>query len=163
MKLQSATALLTISLALLAGCQDQNHNGFFKGDAARERVDRFATVQAANGARNDAMLYRHHFDGGHLSSLGRQKVLLMLEECDNCEPVVVHLVNVGEGELLAQRKAAVELYLKSTEGPNTLTFHPSQNDLIRFSKTESGKLEGGESAATESMGLGLTSGTSGQQ
>ena len=38
--------------------------------------------------------------------------------------------------LLAQRKAAVELYLKTAEGPNKLTFHPSDPDIIRLAKTE---------------------------
>jgi hypothetical protein len=65
----------------------------------------------------------------------------MLDNCDNCDPIVVHLVNVGEGDLLNQRKASVELYLKTAEGPNALTFHPAQDDLIRFNKTENGKAE----------------------
>ena len=164
MKLNLKTACAAISLALVAGCMDENHNDFFKGDASRERVDRFANIQAANGARNDGMLYPHHFEAGHLNALGRQKVLLMLEDCDNCEPIVVHLVNAGEGELLAQRKASVELYLKTEEGPNKLTFHPTQNDLVRFSKTESGELEGGgESAASDTMGINLSAGATGQQ
>src|SRR5262245_52345616 len=142
MKLTHLTTFAAISLAALVGCQDKDQNGFFKGeDNAGERVKKFQSVQAANGARNDAMLYPHHFNGGHLNSLGRQKVLMMLEDCDNCEPVMVYLVNAGEGDLLAQRKAAVELYLKTTEGPNKLTFHPTQNDVVRFTKTESGSLD----------------------
>ena len=149
MKLTNVTAIAAISLATLMGCQNKDQNGFFKGEeAAGERVKKFAQVQASNGARNDAMLYPHHFNGGHLNSLGRQKVLLMLEDCDNCEPVVVHLVNAGAEELLAQRKAAVELYLKTAEGPNKLAFHPAQADLIRFNKTESGKVDSASSEAS---------------
>ena len=150
MKLTHLTAVATISLAALVGCQDKDQNGFFKGeDQAGERVKKFTSVQAANGARHDAMLYPHHFSGGHLNSLGRQKVLMMLEDCDNCEPTTVHLVNCGTDDLLSQRKAAVELYMKSAEGPNTLTFHPAQSDVLRFNKTESGKADdaSGEASA----------------
>ena len=151
MKLTHLTALTAISFAALVGCQDKNQNGFFKGDQAGESVKKFSSVQAANGARNDAMLYPHHFSGGHLNSLGRQKVLMMLEDCDNCEPTTVHLVNCGTDDLLSQRKAAVELYMKSAEGPNTLTFHPAQTDVVRFNKTESGKAEdaSGDAAASD--------------
>src|SRR5205809_7507716 len=135
-----ATAAALV-LGAAAGC-DKNKSekekaeaAFFKGDGV-ERVSPTITVQATNGARHDAMLYPHHFDGGHLNSLGRAKVLLMLEDCENCAPITVQMVNCGEGEVLAQRKAAVELYLKTAEGPNKLTFHPSDPDIIRLAKTE---------------------------
>jgi hypothetical protein len=65
----------------------------------------------------------------------------MLADCESCEPTVVHLVNCGDGEVLEQRKASVELYLKTAEGPNKLTFTPVAPNLVRFSKTESGKVE----------------------
>jgi hypothetical protein len=152
-------AAAVVTLGVTAGCQDENQNGFFKGEGvAGERVAKFADVQAANGARNDAMLYPRHFEGGHLNSLGRQKVLLMLTDCDNCDPVVVHMVNCGDGEILAQRKASVEMYLKTVEGPNLLTFHPAAPDLIRFNKTESGKAdEGAGSGTAEQMSMGVSS------
>src|SRR5215471_12857291 len=108
-KLSKATAFLclaTAAAAALAGCKsaseekdarqheeaanksfyeknDTTTNNFFKNEAARDTVEKFSEVQAANGARNDAMLYPHHFAAGHLNSLGRQKVLLMLENCDS--------------------------------------------------------------------------------
>src|SRR5438874_13292691 len=111
MKLTTAMAWLTaaavVVLGATAGCNDNNkkaQENFFKGDGV-DRVSPALNVQATNGARNDAMLYAHHFDGGHLNSLGRSKVLLMLEDCENCSPITVHLVNCGEGEVLAQRKA----------------------------------------------------------
>ena len=136
-------------LALGAGCNNKNENAqnaIFKPDG-QERVSAFADVQAANGARNDAMLYPHHFDGGQLNSLGRAKVLLMLDDdsattaADKTDARTVHLVNAGEGDLLAQRKQSVELYLKTAQGPNTLAFHPAAPNLVRFAKTESGTLE----------------------
>jgi hypothetical protein len=130
--------------ALVIGCNnnknEQAQNALFKPDG-EERVSKFVNVQAANGARNDRMLYAHHFDAGHLNSLGRSKVLLMLEDAENSDPGVVHLVDAGEGDLLAQRKASVELYLKTAEGPNKLAFHPAAPNLVRFAKTESGKLD----------------------
>ena len=150
MKLATTTTTKTSILftaaamaAIAVGCNNKREEGvnaIFKGDGD-ERVSRFADVQATNGARNDAMLYAHHFTGGQLNSLGRAKVLLMLDDCENCEPIVVHLVGAGEGDLLAQRKASVELYLRTVEGPNELAFHPVAPNLVRFAKTESGQLD----------------------
>ena len=144
-KTMKTTMLVAAALAALAvGCdknkKDATHELF--NAHGEERVSKFVNVQASNGARNDAMLYPHHFEGGYLNSLGRSKVLLMLEDCENCQPIVVHLVNAGEGELLAQRKSSVELYLKTTEGANKLAFHPAAPNLVRFAKTESGQLDG---------------------
>jgi len=134
---------------------------FFKEDG-NERVSTFKHVEAANGARYDAMLYAHHFDGGHLNNLGRSKVMLMLQDCESCEPITVHLVNCGEGEQLAQRKAAVELYLKTTVGPNALTFHPAEPDIIRLAKTESsGSSDAGTAAASSNGTSGSSDGGSG--
>src|SRR3954463_10959356 len=91
-----------------AGCGDDNKKKddkttaeFFK-EEGNDRVTPFLNVQQANGARHDAMLYPQHFDGGHLNNLGRSKVMLMLQDCESCEPITVHLVSCGEGEQLAQ-------------------------------------------------------------
>jgi hypothetical protein len=170
MKRQTTTKTLILATAAAAallalGCdknkKDDAANAIFKSDGD-ERVSKFVTVQASNGARNDGMLYGYHFTAGHLNSLGRSKVLLMLDDCENCEPIVVHLVDAGEGDLLSQRKASVELYLKTTEGPNKLAFHLAQPDMIRFAKTESGSLDqsgSGDGAAngTQTSGGGPTS------
>src|SRR5205809_1326261 len=99
MKLTNLLAWSAAAVLLLSGCQTENHNGFFKGEAARDEVVKFCDVQASNGARNDAMLYSYHFTGTHLNSLGRSKVLAMLDNCDNCDPIVVHLVNCGEDDV----------------------------------------------------------------
>ena len=168
MKLTNAMAWLAAALVVLGagGCKStpqkdepttttkariETHDDF-RQDAEDERVTRFADIQSSNGARNDAMLYPVHFTGGHLNSLGRSKVLLMLEDCDSCEPITVHLVNCGESDLLDQRKAAVELYLKTPAGPNTLTFHPAAPELLRFDKTENGKAGTDASAAPDTAG-----------
>jgi len=117
----------------------QQTDDFFQQPGA-ERVSKFADVQAANGARADAMLYRHHFTAGQLNGLGRSKVLMMLEHGDGPEPVTVYLVNCGDGELLAQRKASVELYVTTEEGPNPNSAHPAAPQLARIPKTESGSV-----------------------
>ena len=109
MKLTNLLAWSAAALLLLSGCQNENHNGFFKGEAARDEVNKFCDVQASNGARNDAMLYSYHFTGTHLNSLGRAKVLAMLDNTDNADPIVVHLVNCGEEDVLSQRKASVKM------------------------------------------------------
>ena len=70
----------------------------------------------------------------------------------------VHLVHCGEGDLLANRKQAVELYLKTADGPNTLTFHPAAAGMVRFAKTESGKVDASETTTdTSAMGGGSAS------
>jgi len=152
----AATAAAATVLAL--GCtnnkNEEAQNALFKPEG-QERVSKFVDVQASNGARADGMLYAHHFTGGRLNSLGRSKVLLMLEDCgENCEPVVVHLVDAGEGDLLAQRKASVELYLKTADGPNTLALHPSGPNIVRFAKTESGSLDGSTDSSSQSQSSG---------
>ena len=162
MKRTTKSILLLGAVVLAVGCdknkKDDATTALFKPDGD-ERVSKFVTAQAANGARNDGMLYSYHFTGGHLNSLGRSKVLLMLDETDNAEPMVVHLVDAGEGDLLAQRKASVELYLKTTEGPNKLALHPAEPNMIRFAKTESGSLTPGDAgeAPVQSSGGGSTS------
>jgi hypothetical protein len=125
----------------------------FRQDQGPERVSRFTEIQSANGARHDAMLYPVHFTGEHLNSLGRSKVMLMVADAESDEPVTVHLVNCGQGEMLAQRKASVELYVKATEGPNALTFHPTAPELVRFDKTESGSLSDRSAAAQAGEGV----------
>ena len=146
----TAAAVVVFSVGCANREQDRAANDEFRQRHERkedffqpsgvERVSAFADVQAANGARNDAMLYPHHFDAGQLNSLGRSKVLLMLEQCESCEPVTVYLVNCGQGELLAQRKGAVELYLKTAEGPNPAVRHPAAPLLARIPKTELGEV-----------------------
>ena len=126
MKLTNMMALAAAAVLLLTGCtpQNENHNGFFKGEAASDEVNKFCQVQTSNGARNDAMLYSYHFTGTHLNSLGRSKVLAMLDNCnDNCDPVTVHLVRCGEDDVLAEwlsemRAATEETLAKVRELPD---------------------------------------------
>lgn len=147
-------AAAAVVVVVSAGCanreQDRDANQDFnaqhesKGDffqkPGADRVAPFANVQAANGARHDAMLYKHHFSEGQLNSLGRSKVLLMLEDCESCTPATVYLVNCGDGELLAQRKASVELYLATADGRNPNVNHPAAAQMARLPKTELGTI-----------------------
>ena len=159
MKLTNVMAWAAAALVIFSGgCMDENQHGFFKGEAGRDEVTKFGAVQNSNGARYDGMLYAYHFTGGHLNSLGRAKVIAMLENCENCDPIVVHLVNAGEGDTLAARKASVELYLKTADGANDMTFHPAADDLVRFSKTESGKAEDAAAPSVDT-GSSMDSGT----
>jgi hypothetical protein len=169
MKLTNMMAWTAAALVVLGagGCGSSNHKAttersdararsdIFQQDPNGERVTRFNEIQAANGARNDAMLYPAHFDGARLNSLGQSKVLLMLQDSESKEPATVHLVNCGQGDLLAQRKASVQAYLQAEVGPNKLTFHPAAPELLRFNKTESpaaGEQPGSHSTAA-SLGL----------
>lgn len=138
--------------------QEKQEADIFSQDRSGARVTRFIDVQAANGARNDAMLYPAHFDGGQLNSLGEAKLTMMLQDAESSQPQTVYLVNCGEGDLLAQRKAAAEAYLQAAVGPNKLTFHPAAPEIIRYLKTESGKV-GGESSSSQQQSSSGSSST----
>src|SRR5215217_156359 len=135
MKLTNLMSWIAAAVVVFAGggCTTHTSSGRDRDEANFDlfpkepevTVQRFGDVSTSNGARYDANLYPHHFNGGHLNSLGRAKVLLMLQDCETCEPIVVQLVDAGEGDLLDQRKQSVELYLKTAEGVNTKTFHPA--------------------------------------
>jgi hypothetical protein len=172
-KLKNLTGLLAAATAaaLVAfgsmGCQsnikgphphhdilDEANSDHFPNKEPEQTVQRFADVQTSNGARFDANLYPHDFNGAHLNSLGRAKVLLMLQDCETCEPIVIHLVDAGEGDLLDQRKQAVELYLKTAEGVNERTLHAAEPSITRLVKIESGSLsEGGTAPATDTTSM----------
>ena len=158
MKLTNLMAWVAAAVVVFAGggCASQSSSGRSGQEEANSdlfpkepetTVARFGDVQTSNGSRYDANLYPHHFNGGHLNSLGRAKVLLMLQDCETCEPIVVHLVDAGEGDLYDQRKQAVELYLKTAEGVNTRTMHPVAPTMARAMKAESGTIEGSGGAA----------------
>src|SRR3982750_2065511 len=88
MKLTNLMAWLAAAVVVLgAGCAGHGPNEP-RGEAnddlfpkePEQTVQRFPDVQTANGGRFDANLYPHHFNGTHLNSLGRAKVLLMLQD-----------------------------------------------------------------------------------
>src|SRR4051794_21911591 len=99
MKSTTIKTILTLALATtLASCThteealDPSLHGFFPDDVGESRKPaQFADAQAAAGARADAMLYKQHFDGGRLNSLGEAKLADMLKDDDAPTPMTVYL------------------------------------------------------------------------
>src|SRR5438270_3508463 len=91
-------------IALLSsGCeqdrqQRQAMGEFFPQPGEVRDVQRIERVQEASGARADATLQPAHFDKGELNSLGREKLLLMLDDDDANNPVTVYLNVPAEDE-----------------------------------------------------------------
>jgi hypothetical protein len=167
------TYLLAGALVILiTGCsnkkRESDQNAFFP-DWRSSSVRKLSQTQAANGARNDGMLYPRHFDGANLSTLGKQKLSLMLGDDAAANPLTVYLVNVGQGDLLNKRKQSIRDYLKdglrpdeSVEfvmGMNPNTLHPSAETISRAAKAESGDMgpgggAGGAGAAAPMIQIG---------
>src|SRR5690349_5470096 len=103
-------AVISFALLTLASCQNQNLDptleGFFPEDTGETRkTTQFADVMAASGARADATLYKHHFDGAKLNSLGEQKLSLMLKDDDSPAPMTVYLDLTEKDAISKQRQA----------------------------------------------------------
>jgi hypothetical protein len=144
-------------LLSLASCQTANQpgsldptlNAFFPEDAGDVRkTHQFADGMAASGARADATLSRHHFDGPRLNSLGQEKLALMLRDDDAPAPLRLFL-NLPEADAVSkQRQAAVVTHLRDlglTEdqvdvayGANPDNWSPASKHAAGLSKTETG-------------------------
>src|SRR5262245_60524344 len=87
-------------IALYSGCNGYGDNvlshkagepplgdRFFAPEDSVPAMTRAMNVQAASGARADAMLQAAHFDKGQLNSLGRAKLTAMLDDDDANNPV----------------------------------------------------------------------------
>ena len=86
--------IVTIALAgaSLTGCaKTEVSHKLFQRESEVHDMDRFAAAQSAAGARQDGMLYAHHFSGSELNSLGRQKLHLMTLDKPSTEPLAVYL------------------------------------------------------------------------
>ncbi len=160
------TYFLAGALVLVStGCtkQQKNHNDPFFPDSKRSSVRKFERAQTARGARNDGMLYAHHFDGDRLNSLGKQKLSLMLGDDTGLKVMKVYLVTLGEGTLLDQRKSAVTAYLKDglrpdekiefVAGMNPDTLHPSAETISRMSRAETSSEDGSGGSSTGSPSM----------
>jgi hypothetical protein len=102
-----------IASALLTGCHTApiaHGEVMYKNDDTT-CVGRMSQAQAANGAKNDAMLYDHNFHGSELNSLGQVKLDLILKATPSGDPVYVYL-NMTHDQVAA-RQAAVTAYLKT--------------------------------------------------
>jgi hypothetical protein len=165
--------LISFALMTLAGCQNQNLDptleGFFPEDTGETRkTTQFADVSAASGARNDAMLFKHHFDGAKLNSLGEQKLDLMLKDDDSPTPLTVYLDLTEKDAVTKQRQASVVTYLKDKGlaeaqiqilyGDNPDARSPASRGIADIGKTDTGTGPGATvGAATPGQGGGNTS------
>jgi hypothetical protein len=146
------------------GCskEQKSHNDPFFPDPQASSVRKFERSQTAKGARNDGMLYAHHFDGDRLNTLGKQKLTLMLGDDTGAKTMKVYLVKLGEGATLDARKKAINDYLKDglrpdeklelVNGINPDTYHPSAPTIARMSKTEVGEADVADSGPMMSGG-----------
>jgi hypothetical protein len=163
--LKRATIVLASALSL-AGCGTNNSatplgSDFFppEEDTSTHRV--FA-AQAANGARNDGMLYGYHFDNAALNSLGESKLNLMANTAPNAVTTVY--LNVAEDDMLNPRRESVAAYLKGkgvdeartkfVSGPNPATITPTAGGIARFERTENinSSLNGGGDTGNAATG-----------
>lgn len=154
-RLLLAGAAGAAAVLVLAGCANplaSNPELDFAPDDQPRSLQVTLNAQAANGARNDAMLYPHHFDGAALNSLGVQKLDLMLRAQDHREAPLVVYVNAPEKDrLTAARRQTVQGYLADRGlqasayrvdlGVNPMVSSPAAGHLVRMPKTESGKNE----------------------
>lgn len=142
-----------IGFALLGlACQHRQENldpsleNFFTEEAGDARSPaRFAQAQAASGARADATLSRHHFDGPRLNALGQEKLALMLKDDDAVEPMRVYL-NLDERDAasLPRRNALIafakdagltDSQIEIIYGHNPETLSRSSTHLSNLPKT----------------------------
>src|SRR6266446_4290813 len=139
--------LITITLAgaALIGCNQEVSHQLFARENEIHDMDRIAAAQSAAGARQDGMLYAHHFSGTELNSLGRSKLHLMALDKPATEPLAIYL-NATNDPLAHEREAAIGKYLQGEglaaadvqikPGANPHAGYPSSSGLIRYSKTE---------------------------
>jgi hypothetical protein len=120
---------------------------FFPSESEQRSVDRFIEVQAAEGAKDDAMLFASHFDGNELNTAGQVKLNLMLRNQTSRQPMVVYL-NLPQGDtLVSARRTAVEQHIKDSgvaiaslevkEGDNPAMLTNANTNLRNLPKTDS--------------------------
>ena len=156
----------TLAGASFVGCNKEVSHKLFERETELHDMDRFAAAQSGAGARQDGMLYHHHFSGSELNSLGRSKLHLMSQDKPATEPLAVFL-NTTNDSLAHERETAIGKYLQEhglaaadvqiKMGANPRAGHPSASGLIRYSKTESGAPEG----TVDSTGTNTGSASSG--
>jgi hypothetical protein len=165
-----AVSAASLLLVLAAGCHDkaaQMHGEKFNNHQLQCATQRLAEVQAASGARADAMLHPQHFDGETLNSLGQRKLDLMIEDERAITPLTVYLDFPEADAHDEMRRRSVVLYLKERglldsqikleNGINPATLTAALPNLTRLSKTEN---PGAGDAAGESAPAGLPTGMS---
>jgi hypothetical protein len=152
-------AMVSVALLVMASCQHTEENldptlkGFFPEDTGEVRKpNQFADLMAASGARSDATLSQHHFDGPRLNSLGQEKLSYMLRDDRAPDPMSVYL-NFGEkDEMSKDRQDAVVDFLKDkgleprqirvVYGYNPASWSPAAEPLSKKNKASTGTDDG---------------------
>jgi hypothetical protein len=172
------------AFSLLAGCNSSTdkhakkdegfHADFFDSPQQQRAVDRFVEVQAAEGAKEDAMLFATHFDGDELNTAGQAKLNLMMRNLTPREPMVVYMSLAPKDPMAAARRAAVEQFVKDSgiavahldikEGDNPGMRTTASANLHNLGKTDSdykgGQQGGGGNEGVTSQGVEAPSMTS---
>lgn len=127
-------------------------------------VDSFIEAQAAEGAREDAMLNATHFTGPRLNTAGQTKINLMLRNQPPTEQLMVYLDLSKNDPLAAARRQSLQDFVKTSgfpiaqlqlkDGPNPATNHPAAAGLQQLRKTDSDyKSSGQNTDGTGSVGV----------
>ncbi len=158
--------VLLSAAAAGAGCESDRSalNEFFPQD--NRATHAFAAAHAEAGARHDATLQPHHFDGNELNSLGRAKLDQVLARGSDqtvttpttapttapaTAATTVYLNLPGEGAD-ARRDAALaylrdrgidERDVKFVAGPNPDVTTPAAANMSRMSRTEGESTDAG--------------------
>jgi hypothetical protein len=117
------------------------------------RTERLENTQMNSGARYESTLYIDHFDGPGLSSLGTERLDMLLADSHSCNPLVIYL-DIPDDDSAQPRRDAVGRYLQDKGGlkPEQIVFrsganpaidHPAAPDITNYSKTDTGTDSGG--------------------
>jgi uncharacterized membrane protein YgcG len=164
-------AVISLALLTLASCQNKDQSmdptltGFFPEDTGEVRKpNQFAEVMAASGARSDATLSKHHFDGGRLNSLGEEKLSYMLKDDRAASPMSVYLNLDEKAAASNDRKTAVVEFLKDkgltaeqievVYGYNPASWSPSAEPLSKKDKATTATKDGGSPSDSEASAGG---------
>lgn len=152
MTLRNRILIAAGTVLTAAGCSDRSAmNEFFPPE--QRSTHAFAAAHADAGARNDATLQAHHFDGGELNATGREKLDQMMAPRAGgaAAPTTVYL-NVT-GERTDARRASALAYLgeigidedavKIVNGPNPNLKSPAAGHISRMNRTEGQATEPG--------------------
>ena len=147
------------------------HPDFFGPESEQRTVDRFVEVQAAEGAKEDAMLFGSHFDGDELNTAGQVKLSLMLRNHSPRQPLIVYMALPPNDPFAAGRRSAVEDFVRQSgiavakldlrDGDNPDLRTNAARNLANLPKTDSGPRAGGAAGGIvdERTGTGGTGDT----
>lgn len=106
------TAAALLVLAAMAGCQKiDRQDEMFEMPDEQPAMMSIAHRQAVLGAVSDSTLHEMHFNRGQLSSLGQEKLVMMLDDPEAIEDAPV-LVFVAAADPEGVRREAVAAHLR---------------------------------------------------